>query len=102
MHASEGEILFYEREIWWCSLGVNIGFEQDGTNDLFERPVLVIKKIQPRRALGLAAHAHSQAKSLLRADQCWRQKFSCNSLTTPTHQCKALTAIYAQIAEGTI
>ncbi len=23
---------------------MNIGFEQDGTNDLFERPVLVIKK----------------------------------------------------------
>ena len=44
LHASERETLFHEREIWWCSLGVNIGFEQDGANDLFERPVLVIKK----------------------------------------------------------
>ena len=35
---------FYnEREIWWCSLGVNIGFEQDGTGDNFDRPILVIK-----------------------------------------------------------
>lgn len=38
------EILFHEREIWWCSLGINIGFDQDGKNDLFERPVLIIKK----------------------------------------------------------
>ncbi len=36
--------LFHEREVWWCSLGVNIGFEQDGTNEHFERPVLIIKK----------------------------------------------------------
>lgn len=37
-------VLFHEREIWWCSVGVNIGYEQDGKNELFERPVLVIKK----------------------------------------------------------
>ena len=37
-------IRFHTREIWWCSLGVNIGFEQDGKNDNFERPVLVLKK----------------------------------------------------------
>ena len=35
---------YHEREIWWCSLGLNIGYEQDGKNALFERPVLVIKK----------------------------------------------------------
>jgi mRNA interferase MazF len=33
-----------EREIWWCSLGLNIGDEEDGKNSGFERPVLVIKK----------------------------------------------------------
>jgi len=33
-----------EREIWWCSLGLNVGYEQDGKNEEFERPVLVIKK----------------------------------------------------------
>ncbi len=37
---------FYERELWWCALGVNIGSEQDGTTETFERPVLVIKKIR--------------------------------------------------------
>lgn len=34
---------FKEREVWWCSLGVNIGDEQDGKNELFERPVLIFR-----------------------------------------------------------
>lgn len=33
----------YEGDVWWCSLGKNIGDEQDGKNDFFERPVLVVK-----------------------------------------------------------
>lgn len=37
-------VLFaHPREIWWCSLGVNIGAEADGKNDNFERPVLILK-----------------------------------------------------------
>jgi mRNA interferase MazF len=35
---------FYEREVWWSSLGVNVGIETDGKNENFERPVLIIKK----------------------------------------------------------
>ncbi len=31
------------RQIWWCSLGVNIGFEADGKHENFERPVLVLR-----------------------------------------------------------
>jgi len=34
---------YHEREIRWCSLGVNIGFEQDGTNEAYKRPVLIVK-----------------------------------------------------------
>lgn len=35
---------FYrERDIRWCSLGINIGFEQDGTSEKYRRPVLIIK-----------------------------------------------------------
>ena len=33
-----------EGEIWWCVLGVNVGSEQDGSEDTYERPVLVIKR----------------------------------------------------------
>ncbi len=35
---------FAEREIWWCSLGENVGSEEDGKHDLFERPVLIVRK----------------------------------------------------------
>ena len=41
---------FYEGEIWWCSLGVNIGVEIDGKEGLFNRPVLIIKKINLQSA----------------------------------------------------
>lgn len=37
------ESFYHERELWWCSLGANIGFEQDGTGNDYERPVLVLK-----------------------------------------------------------
>lgn len=35
---------FKEREVWWCSIGVNVGHEEDGKSNRFNRPVLVIKK----------------------------------------------------------
>lgn len=35
---------FYEREVWWCSIGINVGREEDGKNQHFERPVLIIKQ----------------------------------------------------------
>lgn len=34
----------HEREIWWVSLGINIGVETDGKNKKYERPVIVIRK----------------------------------------------------------
>lgn len=40
---NNSKLYFSEREIWWASLGVNIGYEQDGKNEKFERPVLILK-----------------------------------------------------------
>ena len=37
-------IYFRERDIWWCRLGVNVGFEQDGKGESFSRPILILKK----------------------------------------------------------
>ncbi len=37
-HVSEGQI-------WWASLGENIGFEINGKSKLFTRPVLIFKKL---------------------------------------------------------
>lgn len=33
-----------EGEVWMCSLGKNIGYEQNGGGGNFSRPVLIIKK----------------------------------------------------------
>jgi len=44
LHYSEKKIYFKEKEIWWCSLGINIGYEQDGKNNNFERPIVVLRK----------------------------------------------------------
>lgn len=45
IHVSQDQNKYFkEREIWWCSLGKNIGYEQDGKGSVFERPVLILKK----------------------------------------------------------
>ncbi|MBI2099876.1 MAG: type II toxin-antitoxin system PemK/MazF family toxin [Candidatus Vogelbacteria bacterium] len=38
------EVFFREKEVWWCALGVNVGFEQDGKGAEFRRPILILKK----------------------------------------------------------
>lgn len=43
-HETKGTVFFHEREIWWCKLGVNVGYEIDGHGTAFERPVIVVKK----------------------------------------------------------
>ena len=44
LNDAEGTALFHEREVWWCALGANIGFEQDGSSELFTRPVVILSK----------------------------------------------------------
>lgn len=44
---------FYEREIWWCSMGLNVGFEQDGKGSDFSRPILIVKKFNHEVFIGL-------------------------------------------------
>ena len=42
-----------EREVWFCSVGLNVGSEQDGKNETYERPVLVIKKVTINTFIGV-------------------------------------------------
>lgn len=44
---------FKEREIWWCSIGQNIGFEIYGKGKQFWRPVLILDKHNEFTFLGL-------------------------------------------------
>lgn len=44
---------FREAEIWWSSLGANVGTEEDGKNELFERPILIFYKFNRDMFWGL-------------------------------------------------
>lgn len=47
------EILFKEREVWWCSIGLNVGSESCGKGELFRRPILVLKKLSGNNFIGI-------------------------------------------------
>ena len=51
--ADRKRLQFSEGEIWFCALGANIGFEQDGVGDKFIRPIAIIKKITTDQFLGI-------------------------------------------------
>ncbi len=53
LHQRESKNNFREGEVWWCSFGLNVGFEEDGKNLLYERPVLVIRKFSKELFIGL-------------------------------------------------
>jgi mRNA interferase MazF len=40
--------LYTTREIWWCRLGLNISFEQDGSGEEFLRPCVIVRGFGPR------------------------------------------------------
>ena len=44
---------FEEREIWWASLGENVGHEENGKGDDFVRPFIVIKKFNKELLFGV-------------------------------------------------
>ena len=46
-------INFKERDIWWCSIGLNIGHEENGKSQFFSRPVLVVRKFNKNLFFGI-------------------------------------------------
>lgn len=45
LELQDSQEYFSDHEVWWCAIGVNVGSEIDGKNDKFERPVLVIVRM---------------------------------------------------------
>lgn len=54
IHYQDSPRFYREREVWWCSLGVNIGSEQDGTGANFDRPFVIIKGFNKDTLWGVA------------------------------------------------
>jgi mRNA interferase MazF len=46
-------IKFKERDIYWISIGENVGFEQNGKGKEFARPVLIVKKLNKQLFFGV-------------------------------------------------
>lgn len=44
LHSRNKEQYFKERDVFWASIGINIGYEQDGKGEIFSRPVPIVKK----------------------------------------------------------
>ena len=47
------DFYYHEREVWWAAVGANVGVEIDGKNSDFERPVLVLKKLNKHQFFGV-------------------------------------------------
>ena len=54
------KIFFKEGEIWWCSIGMNIGNETYGKGDSFMRPVVILKKLTQDSCVVLPITTQSQ------------------------------------------
>jgi mRNA-degrading endonuclease toxin of MazEF toxin-antitoxin module len=47
------DFLFSTGEIWWCSVGLNVGIESCGKGQKYQRPVLVLKKLSRNSFIGI-------------------------------------------------
>ena len=47
------EVYYKEREIWYISIGKNIGTEEVGKGEHFERPVLILRKFNEKMFFGI-------------------------------------------------
>ncbi len=59
---SEKEVYFKEGQVWWASVGQNIGVESNGKNDSFERPVIILKKFNKDSFLGVMLYSKSKQR----------------------------------------
>ena len=55
--------LFKDGEVWWCSIGENVGSEINGKSRLFSRPVLVFKKLSSGTFLGIPTSSQNRKGS---------------------------------------
>lgn len=57
---NEEKFFFKEGDIWWVSLGKNLGTESYGKGEIFRRPVLIIKKLNSNSCICLPLTSKSK------------------------------------------
>jgi mRNA interferase MazF len=54
IHNSTNQLpLFKERDVWMCYFGENVGFESNGRNENFHRPVIILHKFNKNLFYGM-------------------------------------------------
>ena len=53
IHFNSENKFYHPRDIWWCTLGLNVAFEQDGKDVDFQRPILIIKALGDKTCIVL-------------------------------------------------
>lgn len=79
--------LFTEREVWWCAVGINIGREENGKHELFERPVIVFRKINADTFIGIPLTSKPKQGDLL-----FQISFAGEMRTAKANQIKTFSA----------
>lgn len=76
IHKKGGRPFFNEGEIWWTSLGKNVGDEEFGKGDKFMRPVIVVRKFNSRICLCVPTSTILKSNPLYHQFEFKNQKFS--------------------------
>jgi hypothetical protein len=53
LQETEAQLFFSEREVWFASIGANLGDEEDGRGPRFWRPIVIFKKFTPTLFWGM-------------------------------------------------
>ena len=53
---------FKQREIWWCNIGLNVGHEENGKNQDYSRPVLILRKFNNHIFFGITLTSQVKEK----------------------------------------
>lgn len=67
---------FHEREIWFCYLGTNVGFEQDGSKEDFLRPVVIVRKFNDKIFWGIPLTRPKEDKKIIKKSEKYYYRFS--------------------------
>jgi mRNA-degrading endonuclease toxin of MazEF toxin-antitoxin module len=59
-HTDAPRPFYHAREVWWCTLGLNVGNEVDGTGSDHDRPVVVIRPFNAQTFFGVALTGHQR------------------------------------------
>ncbi len=72
---AQPELYFKEGDLWWVSLGENIGSEANGKNFHFERPVVILKKFSADMLFAIPTTTQNKTGS-------WYHPVDCNGTIT--------------------